>query len=261
MTNARAFVGEYYNWAGAPSMKGYIPSISYHNAVLNDATYYFPIDEISGTSTVLTDVIGNSVIWNISGAQPGVSGKFNNSIGFTSGTSSMTWAKNYGTFMIGSINSSLSFWEYHSINPAAPMIRFGWMDSSSNQNGFGIGLGSINWADTGAKAGSYIILLFDGVRWVTTTQKLVPNQWNNIVLTLDNVGVPYIYYNGGLVGSFTGTVMKSPGSVSYMGIYSDKTMAGNPQNVRFTGSIDDVAIWNRTLTSTEVSNLWNGGLG
>jgi hypothetical protein len=89
--------------------------------------------------------------------------------------------------------------------------------------------------------------------------------WHHVVVTLDvsagsSAGTCYIDGSGGAMtdyGSTPDTAIQSTTAAFCLGAYED---AGSGAN--FTdGVLDEVGIWNRVLTSAEVTELYNGGTG
>jgi hypothetical protein len=86
------------------------------------------------------------------------------------------------------------------------------------------------------------------------SSKIVTNgSWYDGVVTFDN-GNLKLYINGEEVGSWTGVALPVTTGNTYIGQRSDNYQY-------FDGSIDEVAIWNRALTASEVLELYNGGAG
>jgi len=88
----------------------------------------------------------------------------------------------------------------------------------------------------------------------TLNASLVINTWYHIVATWDGT-TQYIYVNGSSIGSTsrTGTITTNTTAVE-IGM-----LPGGGEN--FLGTIDEVGIWSRALTSTEVTTLYNSGAG
>lgn len=83
---------------------------------------------------------------------------------------------------------------------------------------------------------------------------LIQNKWCNITAIVDGTYVS-IYVNGALKGSpvtYDGTIKESA-----VGVCIGKYVINSEYN--FNGSIDDVRIYNRAITSNEVTKLYNLG--
>jgi hypothetical protein len=84
------------------------------------------------------------------------------------------------------------------------------------------------------------------------------NRWSHISFTLDGNRVQTLYVNGAMVAS--GTVVT--GSVNYTTGYpfviGSDNFNTNPYHESFSGEIDDVRIYGRALSSTEIASLATG---
>ena len=78
------------------------------------------------------------------------------------------------------------------------------------------------------------------------------NQWINAVCTYDGTNVS-IYVNGSLIGSGTNTTWNTTGTEFYLG---GRVSLGNSF---FDGKLDDIGIWNRVLSNTEIQQLYTEG--
>lgn len=95
----------------------------------------------------------------------------------------------------------------------------------------------------------------------TSTSSLTSNQWNHIVVTVEPGKSQQIYVNGSLLvstavgqGQFTGNF--SSGNITQLAVGYQQDGSGVRQRA-FKGLIDDVRIYNRALTPSEVSALAN----
>lgn len=95
----------------------------------------------------------------------------------------------------------------------------------------------------------------------TTTDFLAVNTWYHIVYT--KTGTTSAWYINGV--SKTPTANLSTGglttSAGYFRIGTYAGGTGGVGNRQFDGVIDEVGIWSRVLTSTEVTTLYNSGSG
>jgi len=80
-----------------------------------------------------------------------------------------------------------------------------------------------------------------------------PGTWVYVVATFDG-SVPRLYMNGSLVGSGAPTSMGAVSMPLYFGTF-DRSPGSSSQ---FKGAIDDVAVYNRALSSAEVQQLYSG---
>ena len=107
-------------------------------------------------------------------------------------------------------------------------------------------------------------------KWEVTAETLYNTygNWNHIVITHDGI-TPRIYINGSEASYSWSTdtdktswwtgVRSGGGNGIAMG--SKAPLNGASHNEWFDGKLDDIGIWDRALTSTEVGNLYNSGTG
>jgi hypothetical protein len=82
------------------------------------------------------------------------------------------------------------------------------------------------------------------------------NQWSYLVMVKDVQNVSF-YYNGNLVASYINSPSSTIGDNS-SDLYIGKATWSNVNAESFAGKIDEVLIYNRALTETEVTALYNG---
>ena len=92
---------------------------------------------------------------------------------------------------------------------------------------------------------------------VVLTDEASANVWYHVVLLRTTDGT-YIYLNGALNGSNAGYDVESE-ATSHDLCLGGECAASNTDFT--TGVFDEVGVWNRTLTTSEISILYNGGLG
>jgi|GEM_PF-2681629 len=87
------------------------------------------------------------------------------------------------------------------------------------------------------------------LRTIEDNQDLVPSKWTHYVATVDSSGNAKIYRNGELVkSSFT--------SIPTNVLRTQASLATSPLNDYFPGSLDDVRLYNRPLSPTEIAKLY-----
>jgi hypothetical protein len=84
------------------------------------------------------------------------------------------------------------------------------------------------------------------------TTPLAQNTWTHIVFSVDESSLAKMYVNAAQVGSAT---------ISPMSLSGQTTLIGKRQSNEsyLTGSLDDVRIYNRALTQSEITRLYNMG--
>ncbi len=93
-----------------------------------------------------------------------------------------------------------------------------------------------------------------GLPFSGASNKTINNSWNHLTITLTNSGLLSMYVNGTLISTFQGSAPYIPCSGSDTHIRLGKTYDANPP-VWFKGKMDEIRIYNRILSPTEVSYL------
>jgi hypothetical protein len=109
----------------------------------------------------------------------------------------------------------------------------------------------------------FVQIYTGGADW-TTDNTISLNQWHHVVITRDTTVIsnpPTIYIDGSPVAitentSPSGTLKTTYGSTLNIGNIKDVLGSNYP----FNGSIMDVRIYNRLLSASEVTTLYNGGV-
>ena len=93
----------------------------------------------------------------------------------------------------------------------------------------------------------------NGGNWWTTPSVVVTNQWHHIVATHDGASdLENVYVNGTLIGSQTGRTVDSP-NLGNLNIGSSPAYSSG---YHFSGNMDDVRYYNKTLSQTDVDDLF-----
>jgi len=92
----------------------------------------------------------------------------------------------------------------------------------------------------------------------TANGTILPNRWYHVVTSFDSAsGVQRLYLHGQMVNSRT-SILRYEGQVSLI-------LGGTRENLRgyvigfFDGLLDDIALWKRPLSSSEVQQLFQSG--
>jgi prepilin-type N-terminal cleavage/methylation domain-containing protein len=195
-----------------------------------------------------------------------LNGDANNSVGSPNGTISnatsttnqagqpnMAYSFNAGsnsaintasTFGLGATNVTISCWVY---NPSTS--NKGFFVHVGQYAGYGIGVGNTT-TDT---LGNKIVMIYEGIRWIPTTTSMGTG-WHHIAMVIDGSGVPTAYLDGSSIGSFGGAATSAPSNNITM-------FGGLPTSTadNFTGSIDDVRLYNRALPLSDISAIYSAG--
>lgn len=194
---------------------------------------YWKFSESSGNAA---DSVGSNTLTNSNVTYS--TGKIGNGAVFNGTTSVMTT----GAISVSG-DASISLWFYCN---AAPAAQYGWIAS--------------DWASPYP----YLISLYYGddiylsCRNSTNTTtlnvipgKAVPGNWYHIVFTRTSGTVQW-YFNGSATGA---------GQVSNNPTITKVQLGINSANDCVDGTIDEVGLWSRALSSAEVTSLYNGGSG
>src|SRR3989344_8061367 len=179
------------------------------------------------------------------GTETGLVGwwKFDEGSGTTAADAGNTATLNFGT---GSF--SYGVWVNPTGNSSTYDIPIWKGGSSVSINGFDMELGSAAWTAN----------ISDGVsplKQVSLRALGIYNKWTHLFVVVDRSANRMIgYVNGVAVG--VGTDITGFGSVSGS---SRLKMSSNGSQYFFLGSLDDVRIYNRALSATEVYNLYKSG--
>ena len=87
---------------------------------------------------------------------------------------------------------------------------------------------------------------------VTATTNLSLNQWKNLIITYDGTNLKY-YVNGVLEGNSNAIFTQNQMDL-FVGA---RQFHLNGPDFFFDGKIDDVGVWNRALTPSEITSLYN----
>lgn len=101
---------------------------------------------------------------------------------------------------------------------------------------------------------NFLIYYFGSSGYIT---QLVPptNQWCQLVLTIDQSGQPIFYFNGTNVPHYGPSAPAAPPLDFRIGASASGMCGGNNRYV-WNGLIDDVRIYNRALSASEVQQLY-----
>lgn len=163
---------------------------------------------------------------------------------------------------------AVQVWFYHDgsfdrhqtlLNNRAPLTGSG----DAGRNGWEILLGTkdLSGPNAGKSAISFGANSGSGVIAAGGWVALTPNQWHHVVFS-SHLGTGHLYVDGahvtsgnmfqGLHGSVEDLIV---GATHYNGFLPEAYV--NP----FSGKLDEIAIWGRSLTAGEVSQLYGGGQG
>jgi hypothetical protein len=235
--------------SGQLVMPGVVASSKVPSPLLTGLVAYYKCDETSGTTIV--DEQGNQ-----NGTTDGtvnVAGILGRALSFDASGEEMTIAYNANISLAGCAATSVSVWinitatagtETHNsyiirfINTAAPTTAFAIYQGSVTNK---IYTGITNSGNTTTYAN-------------TTSAYTTTGVWIHIVSIAEADVANKIYINGVNVANAPGT---------FTGVFAQDNVeyVGNNGVEHFNGLIDEIGIWHRVLTPTEVGQLYNSGSG
>lgn len=197
---------------------------------------YWPFDETSGTTASDYSGLGN-IGTLVNGVLVNQAGKVGNAFYFD-GTNDYVTVGSVTSLNYGN-NFTISLWFKKSASST-------WMWLFTKPGGSWLGLypsdGRLTWTKSA------------GVDYIPSiSSSLSSNVWYLGTMTFSN-GNLTLYINGTNIGQWTGITLTTTSGADFIGQRSDNYQY-------FNGSIDEVSVWNRTLSATEVAQLYNSGSG
>jgi hypothetical protein len=196
----------------------------------------------------LTDSSGGGLTLTNTGGTTFTAGKVNNAALFTGNNFENLNHADNAAYQPGTGNWSYACWVKYT---AAYAGFFSYGDTTSHA-GYRLG----DTAGTAIRA-----RVSDGTNAAEAVNVAAFNDgnWHFIVVTMNRAGnlTLYIDNDAGNTASMT-TVT---GSLNESGSSQGLSIGRNENGSWFAGSVDEVGTWNRVLTGTEITALWNGGAG
>ncbi len=149
---------------------------------------------------------------------------------------------NIGTidFLNTSQNFSISLWFNESVTTSVSQI-------------FSSGTGSNNFISISSQNGD--LNIYVGNSGYINIASVSLNTWYHVVLTVENTTAKVYINNGSPTTNTVGSISSGSGNLAKIAGLSFVSVPGYGLN----GKIDEVAIFNKVLNTTEISSLWNNG--
>ncbi len=228
----------------------FLSLVSGVNAVLTDNNEaYYTLDN------VLTDSTGNGNTLTNFGASQTPSGKINQAFDFIN---------TQNDFMISPVAVSVSFTFSLWFNGVTASNSWFGLVSTLNVGGEGISMRVYEENDGDNRiviqkigGGSENVYCYVGSPTCDVNLGDIQNVWNHIVGTFDtSTNTLKLYFNGVFMGSTTTSSDITHDLTPRFGKYfSDSSSDG------WDGRLDEIGYWERAITQSEVTTLYNGGVG
>lgn len=224
---------------------------------------YFKFDENAGTS--LADSVGShtGTFVGTAGSQ-WVAGLINYALQFNGSNNLVTMAADP---LQGKTAWTIQGWVRITANGA----RQNWVSNAGYVGGHttGYGLGFTNASlGIGLNANSVMLRIgtsADNSIWSTAANTIAVNTWYHIVLVHTDGSTPIIYINGSAAALTFSTLNQGSATPTVLWGNEPPGIGDDAQSYDYhnwtVGKIDEVAFWDRALTSTEAATLYNSGAG
>jgi hypothetical protein len=214
-------------------------------ALSDNLVAYYKLDETSGTTAY--DALGNYNGTN-NGATVNQSGKIGKAYSFD-GTNDYVQIGDADLFDINNNNFSINLW----INPSSWTGTMGIVSKSVD---IGSSKGWVLYRDSVSNKLEFRLNDGSMKKATFTSSSISSGSWKMISIVYSDTNGNVILYED---GSYVQTVSISAGDCRTT---ADITLGfADSWNAYFPGLIDEVGMWNRALSSTEVGELYNSGYG
>lgn len=158
-------------------------------------------------------------------------------------------------------NITLAGWVFlENTSDSGAFIKIGNRSAVSGGDGWAVGVGNVSFESSG----NYILGLFEGVRWITTTTP-IGTGWHHFALTSGNILGGNVdcklYLDGGLVTTSNGTVAAAVGSAGTAVTQIGGYLGSSSQDRFLRGGLDDIRVYSTELSATSITTLYKNGRG
>ncbi len=148
-------------------------------------------------------------------------------------------------FGLDNENVTIEAWVYlDSTSERGGFVKIG------REDGYGFGVGGSRLSNHG----NDLILIYEYERWIDTNVQ-IGTGWHHVAMVIDNSGVPHAYLDGRYLGSYGGRRARNPSADIRIGGWDY-----GRENRSFGGKIDEVGIYNRALSRTQIVESMNNGI-
>jgi len=226
------------------------------------AFYSFEGNTNDSTNNGLNLGTGGNSAYNFTTGKTGASAIQFTNYGPCGAAAGLTYPNNIWNIYDGVTNASFSFWikipqYFPSVNPAfstCGMTIFG-----ADYGNFGF---SINPAGpTGAAAPNMLVFSLAGNITPSITATFITNTWYHFAGVLNNTNKTYtVYRNGAVLSAVSFTSLTAPGE-NFQGFAIDGSGQSTNGEYGVPCTFDAVGLWNRALSASEITTLYNNGNG
>jgi acetyl esterase/lipase len=216
------------------------PAHAVNSAPTNGLVGYWAFDDASGTTAIDSSGSGNNGTLACNGSCPlpiWSAGKINGSLNFTNANSLVTVPDSSSLHLANQF--SITFW----LKKATGSYNLMYLSKGNFTNGFQVATGNpgnylyINMFNSGGQSAR-----------CTANNTVQDNVWQHFAITDDGTAIR-IYENGNQVSSCTTTAS--------IGVTSSPLLIGGYYTTTPIGNLDEVRVYNRSLSAAEVVNVMN----
>jgi hypothetical protein len=211
-----------------------------------DAVAYWTLDEASGTRA---DTVGTNHLTDNNTVGSAV-GKIGTAGSFVRASSEYLSRADNAALSLGASDLTISAWVYLNSKPGGPNCIVSKYQSGTNEY--------LLYYDGSADRFRLLVYTSGSLVWVTANVPGSPalSTWHHVVGTFTLSGATgRLIVNDGTADSASGSGTPNDSTWAF-------TIGANALGTEaFDGRIDEVGIWKRVLTATEITALYNGGAG
>jgi len=223
---------------GIPSLM--VAQSSSVSSLLTGLQVYYALSDTS-------DATGGGLTLTNHNAVTFTAGKINDAANFASASFQYLTRADNAAFQMGTSDFTIAAWvKFTTTNTAVWFCQYG-----DVANGYGFSTGSV--------AGKLRPLIASGGNnaFFNSANAWNDGNWHLVVVRYNRAGTMTIFVDN--VSEASGTITAESGSVNNSLGFS---IGASPDGGAFIdGSIDEAGLWNRQLTTSEMTSLWNGGAG
>lgn len=218
---------EFYIYYGNAAAALYAATDPYgRNAVWSAYKAVYHLNENANTTAGgYKNAVGSNDATGTSMSNAAVTGKVGKQAADFDGVDDViSTATNFG---LTNVSAAIAVWAYiGNLSQNGAFVKVG----GANGNGWGIGMGSTTFENDG----NQLIFIFEGVRWITTAHFIPTTGWHRYWMVMQASGVPALYADGVLIGTYSGTNATTGGAST--------TIGGAQANRFYNDPLDEVHI-------------------